>query len=179
MSSRTSSHSNHTPPTRRASTLQQSISSQSAINGHSYHRPSCQQEECEHGLLSPHASRPTSADSNKARHTGNAPDSTFASDHLDHVPHHTASDNGGVFGGRHDGDTDLRHAILGDAVADGVLGSGTGDELDGAKDGKGGRGGDGGDRGTISTTQWLARKHGVKGRRIMYIPFPESRSRVL
>lgn len=50
---------------------------------------------------------------------------------------------------------------------DGVLGSGTGGQIDGTKDGKGGSGG-GGDGDPISTTQWLARRHGVKGRRIMY-----------
>lgn len=76
-----------------------------------------------------------------------------------------------MFGGRHAGETDLRHGILGDALADGVFGSGAGGQLEGANDGKGGRGnGDGeGDGGPISTTQWLARRHGVKGRRIMYV----------
>lgn len=79
-----------------------------------------------------------------------------------------------MFGGRHAGETDLRHGILGDALADGVFGSGTAGQLHGANDKKGGRG-DGdedGDGGTISTTQWLARKHGVRRRRIMYVFHP-------
>lgn len=173
MTSRTSSHSTLPPPTRRASLLEHSISNQSARTGHSYHRPSCQQEDCEHGLLSPHASRPTSSDSNKPPHTfsnqGNTQESSYTPTHLRYEPLHTESGNGGEFGGRHAGKADLRHGILGDALADGVLGSGAGDQLDGANDGKDGRGeGDGeGDGGNISTTQWLARRHGVKGRRIM------------
>ena len=76
-----------------------------------------------------------------------------------------------MFGGRHAGETDLRHGILGDALADGLLGSGAGGPLEGAKDGEGRRG-DGGEDGNgepISTTQWLARKHGVRGRRLMYV----------
>ena len=79
-----------------------------------------------------------------------------------------------MFGGRHAGETDLRHGILGDAFADGVFGSGTGDQLDGANDGKGGRrvGGEDGNGGNISTTQWLARTHGVRRRRIMYVLHP-------
>ncbi len=85
-----------------------------------------------------------------------------------------------MFGGRHAGETDLRHGILGDALADGVFGSGTGGQLDEANDGKGGRGGGGGegDEGPMSTTQWLARRHGVKGRRIMYVILPRFRPRV-
>ena len=79
-----------------------------------------------------------------------------------------------MFGGRHAGEADLTHGILGDALADGVLGSGAGDRLGGANDGKGGRGegGEEGNAGNTSTTQWLARRHGVKGRRVMYVPYP-------
>lgn len=178
MPSRTSSsHSNLSLPTQHTPLLQHSITSQSARSGHSYHRPSCQQEECEHGLLSPHASRPTSSDSNKPPRTssnnGNPPESNYTPTHLGYEPQHSESGNGGVFGGRHAGETDLRHGILGDALADGVLGSGTGGQLDGAKDGKGGRGDGGGegDGGAMSTTQWLARRHGVKGRRVMYLAY--------
>lgn len=85
-----------------------------------------------------------------------------------------------MFGGRHAGETDLQHGVLGDALADGVFGSGAGGQLDGAKDGKGGRGDGGGegDGGPMSTTQWLARRHGVKGRRIMYVVFPRFRRRL-
>ena len=174
MPSRASSHSTLPPPAHRTSPLEHSISNLSTRTGHSYHRPSCQQEECEHGLLSPHASRPTSADSNKPRHnsfnSGNAQESNYTPTHLSYEPQHADSANGGVFGGRRAGETDLQHGILGDALADGILGSGAGGQLDGANDGKGGRG----DGGTISTTQWLARRHGVKGRRVMYVVYPQS-----
>ena len=168
MPSRTSSQSTISPPTHRTAPLQPSVSNQSAKTSHSYHRPSCQQEECEHGLLSPHASRPTSSDSNRPRlaalNQGNVQETDYVSSQLSFEPRHTESGNGGVFGGRHAGETDLRHGILGDALADGVFGSGTGGGLRGANDRK-----DGDDGGTISTTQWLARKHGVKRRRIMYV----------
>ena len=75
----------------------------------------------------------------------------------------------------------MRHGILGDAFADGVFGSGAGNQLNGANDGKDGRGGGGGDGdgGPMSTTQWLARRHGVKGRRVMYVLSPRFQSRVL
>ena len=172
MPSPTSSHSTLSPPTHQSLSLQHSISNQSTRAGHSYHRPSCQQEECEHGVLSPHASRPTSSDSNKPRHAfsnlGNAQESNNSPTHLGHGTQHPESGNRGVFGGRHAGETDLRHGILGDALADGVLGSGAGGQLDGTNDGKDGRG----DGGTMSTTQWLARRHGVKGRRVMYVLYP-------
>ena len=41
------------------------------------------------------------------------------------------------------------------------------DEANYGKDGRRDEGGKG--DGTISTTQWLARRHGVKGRRVMYV----------
>ena len=42
--------------------------------------------------------------------------------------------------------------------------------MDGASYGKDGRRDDGGKGdGSMSTTQWLARRHGVKGRRVMYV----------
>ena len=177
MRSRTSSQSTLSPPTHRTASLQPSISNQSAKTGHSYHRPSCQQEECEHGLLSPHANHPTSSDSSWPWHTssnqGDEQESDYTPTHLDYESRHAESGNGGVFGGRHAGETDLRHGILGDALADGVLGSGTGGQLQGAYKGNGvsGDGGvDGdGDEGTVSTTQWLARRHHVRRRRIMYV----------
>lgn len=57
------------------------------------------------------------------------------------------------FGGTYDGgnidgeDVDPTHSLLGDAVADGVLGGGHGSKM--------------------STTDWLAKKHGVRSRRMM------------
>lgn len=79
-----------------------------------------------------------------------------------------------MFGGRHAGETDLRHGVLGDALADGVFGSGSGGPLNGVNGRKGrrGDGGEEGDGGTISTTEWLARRHGVRRRRIMYVLHP-------
>ena len=60
----------------------------------------------------------------------------------------------GGFGGRYPGgldaqteDADVTHALLGDAVADGVLGAGNGQKK--------------------STTKYLAERHGVKHPRLM------------
>ena len=95
--------------------------------------------------------------------------------HLSDENPYTESANGGVFGGKHAGETDLRHGILGDALVDGVFGSGAGGQMDGTKDGKGGSG-DGDEEGggaSLSTTQWLARRHDVKGKRVMYSLPPE------
>lgn len=174
MRSRTSSQSTLSAPTHRTAPLQPSISNQSAKNSYFYRRPSCQQEECEHGLLSPHASRPTSSDSNTPQHAASNRDNTHESGYVSHQPRHAESGNEGGFGGRHAGETDLRHGVLGDAFADGVFGSGTGGQLHGANDGKDGRrdGIEDGNGGTISTTQWLARTHGVRRRRIMYVLHP-------
>ena len=168
MPSRTSSDSNLTPVPQRTPPLQHSISNQSARTGHSYHRPSCQQEDCEHGLLSPHASRPTSSDSNRQFRSGNA---QHTPTHLAYEPQHSESVNGGAYGGRHAGERDFRHGILGDALADGVFGSGVADRLNEENDGKNGRqdGDDEDDGAPLSTTQWLAKKHGVKGKRVMYV----------
>jgi len=84
---------------------------------------------------------------------------------------HSQSEGGGVFGGRYAGQENLRHEILGDAVADGILGDEPGNL---PPDGDGEDGGEArkkwkmGVQG-MSTTQWLARKHGVTGRRKMYV----------
>lgn len=76
-----------------------------------------------------------------------------------------------MFGGRYAGEENLRHGILGDAVADGVLGGEPGDE---PPDGDGEDGEEARKKWKravkgMSTTQWLARKHGVTGRRKMYV----------
>lgn len=63
----------------------------------------------------------------------------------------------------------MRHEISGDAVVDGILGVEPGDEppdRDGEEARKKWRMGVQG----MSTTQWLARKYGVRGRRKMYVP---------
>ena len=142
-------------------------------SNHSYHRPSCQQEDCEHGTLSPHASRPNSSSSVNPSQANSNHDA-YTSMHM--PPNHQANDtqnlSAGDYGGRYAGQRDLQHGILGDAVADGLLGDGTGG--DGAADE-----GDGdGERGKLraavkgmSTTQWLAKRHGFKGRRIMYLAY--------
>ena len=78
----------------------------------------------------------------------------------------------GDYGGRYPVQRDLPHSLLGDAGAEGLLGDGTGGD-DAADDGDGN-----GERGKLraamkgtSTTQWLAKRHGVKGRRIMYLAY--------
>lgn len=178
--SRTSSYHDHDHDhDTLAPDLPQLRQSKSAISNHSqsrlaYHRPSCQQEECEHGLYSPHASRPNSSSSVRPPDTNNPSD--YTPTHLGYEPEpsdgleQSESGNGGVFGGRYAGERDLRHGILGDAVADGVLGDGTGDEN--------GKDSDGDDqarrkwKGTVavmSTTQWLAKRHGITRRRTMYV----------
>ena len=85
--------------------------------------------------------------------------------------------NSDSYRGKYGGAQDLRLGILGDAVADGILRVGTGGDLGGQ--GYGADGEEDGDgkkklRGVItgvSTTQWLARKHGLKGRRTMYLAY--------
>ena len=184
MPSRTPSHtSQHDTVSRpsdqeRTPLLRHSNSTQS--QSRAYHRPSCQQQECEHGALSPHASRPNSSSSvsppnpniDAAAHTPTHMGSDYAPQTSD--PHRLSPDS---YGGRYGGEQDLRHGVLGDAVADGVLGDGTGDDLGGQ--GNGADEEDDGDgkqklKGIVSgmsTTQWLARKHGVKGRRTMYLAY--------
>ncbi len=153
-----------------------SVASNHSQSRLAYHRPSCQQEQCEHGLLSPHASRPTSSSSVRPPISYN-PSWNSPTDSRHELQHSEASEysqsgNGGVFGGRYAGEENLRHEILGDAVADGILGGEPGDEPPdgGGEDGEEARkkwkmGIQG-----MSTTQWLARKHGVTGRRKMYVP---------
>lgn len=174
-----SHHDTLSPPTQRTPLLHHSSSTHSQRNA--YHRPTCQQEDCEHGALSPHASRPNSSSSTRpsalkndsngytATHMG----SDYQSQASD-VHHHDSNS----FGGKYGGQSDLRHGILGDAFADGVLGDGTGDNI--AREGNGANDGGGEGDGSakarwkgavagMSTTQYLARTHGVKGRRTMYV----------
>jgi len=178
--SHTSSHHDTlSPPNQRTPLLRHSRSSHSQRNA--YHRPSCQQDECEHGALSPHASRPNSSSSTRplaSQNDSNRYTPTHTGTGYEPQPndaHHHGSDS---FGGKYGEQSDLTHGILGDAFADGILGDGTGGDLgregDVANDG----GRDGGPsaedrwRGSVaamSTTQYLARSHGVKGRRTMYV----------
>ncbi|KAL6719828.1 hypothetical protein ACLMJK_001749 [Lecanora helva] len=133
-----------------------------------YHRPSCQEETCEHGLLSPHASPPRSSSSSSKHYNSYADHHTSGDNVHDNgggeqrTIEHTNSGNSGPFGGRKAGETDLRHEVLGDAVADGLLGAG-GDGEERAKGYGRGKG--------VSTTQWLAERHGVRGRRVMYLAY--------
>ena len=121
--------------------------------------------------MSPHASRPNSSSS--VRRENAIVDSPNASPYLGarsqsgEAIEHTDSGNGGVFGGRKAGETDLRHGLLGDAVADGLLGAG-------AMRGDDGEGGNEEARSkwkgavqSMSTTQWLAHRHGIKRNRTM------------
>lgn len=66
---------------------------------------------------------------------------------------HSDRSFGGAFPGTPDsteGDApDAAHALLGDAVADGLMNSGNGNKM--------------------STTRWLAERHGIKNKRIMYV----------
>ena len=110
------------------------------------------------------------------RHGNAIHPSDYTPTHLNYIPEpsegiqHTESGNGGTFGGRKAGRTDLGHELLGDAFTDGILGAGH--EGDGVED----EGEDGRIKakwkGTVhgmSTTQWLARRHNIRGRRIMFV----------
>ena len=176
MPSRSTSHTSSylgqdalSPLSQRGPPLQHSTSalSTNSQNHHSYHRPSCQEEECEHGLFSPHASPPSSSSSVRQPNTTHL--SQYTPTHLGYAPEpseaieHTESGNGGAFGGRKAGETDFQHGLLGDAVADGLLGAGGGGDGDGPRAKfKGAAQG-------VSTTQWLARRHGIGRSRTMYV----------
>ena len=136
---------------------------------HSYHRPCCQQEECEHGALSPHASRPNSSSSTNPSHLNSILKSNSGDAHQLSADSH---------GGRYPGGQDLQHGILGDAVADGLLGHISGGQEMGDEGERDGDVEGDGERGKLyaavrgmSTTQWLAERHGVKGRRSMYLAY--------
>lgn len=92
----------------------------------------CGSENCAHGTYSP---RPISSRQGSYMSYG-----SFDS---------SQKGFGGTYrGGNMDGeDGDPTHSLLGDAIADGVMGGGHGSKM--------------------STTDWLARKHGVRSRRMM------------
>ena len=177
MLSRSTSHTSsqhHDTLDTENSYLHRSVSGRStqSQSRFAYHRPSCQQDDCEHGLLSPHANRPGSSsstqvpdDTDRSEYFGFHPNRTQAASDK---PAHSQSPNGGVHGGAYPGERDTSHALLGDAVADGLLGGGTDDRHGQDENGhdeprakwKGAFTG-------ISTTQWLAKNHGVRRNRIM------------
>jgi hypothetical protein len=76
---------------------------------------------------------------------------------------HSDNSFGGAFPGiseTAEGDApDATHALLGDAVADGVLNKGNGQKK--------------------STTKWLAERHGVKNQRLMYVDEAQSIAYIL
>ena len=103
------------------------------------------------------------------------------------VEGHTVSTStagvGGTYGGVRNNGVGFRRRILGDAVEDAVFGGGAegegggdgegqqdgpGDDREGGDEANGGDGGDG-DGKALSTTQVLARRHNVKGPRLMYL----------
>lgn len=101
-------------------------------------------------------------------------------DHIAKPQGHTTAGDGGEQGGAHAGEPDLKHRILGDTMADAILGNGDGGQIDGTADEhttddehhvKHGYGKIRSAANAISTTQWLARRHNVKGRRKMYLAY--------
>lgn len=87
----------------------------------------CGREDCNHGTMSP---RPLSPQGSHRSY---------------------GSINTGIFGGVYNGgEPDATHALLGDAVAEGVLG---------------------GSKGQKSTTRYLAERHGIKHKRMMYLAY--------
>lgn len=130
-------------------------------------------------MLSPHASRPNSSSSRSServrgdRNTGMQPNTSGAET--------TRAGSGSGYGGTYAGERNLTHRVFGDTFADAVLGDGAGDEI---RDQEGAdpneqrlmNGGspphdDSNQKGPMSTTQWLARRHDVKGRRLMYLAY--------
>ena len=63
------------------------------------------------------------------------------------------------YGGKLDSRGDIIHSVLGDAVTDGLIGENTGR----------GDHGENGETNKMSTTDWLARRHGITRRRTMYV----------
>ena len=178
--SQTSTHDETLAPIdQRTPLLYHTLSSRS--QGSSYHRPSCQQAECEHGALSPHASRPNSSSSvlrTPLEDDQNAYTPTHLGPDYEPQPSDTHQNTADGFGGNYGEERDLTHGILGDAITDGVLGNGAGEVLRRHNAGTDGQTEDGTtsakDRGrgpvaAMSTTQYLAKSHGVKGSRIMYV----------
>ena len=153
------------------------------LSSQSYNRPCCHRlqssyQPCEHGTTSPHASPPVSPDRSGERYGYGALDEWIgpgtSNDHNGDGGGGNDDDNGNIaptgYRGRYTGKSDLQHGILEDAVAEGVLG----DDVVVVEGGDGGEGGeqrDGGGKGVHSTTQYLARRYGVKGRRKMYLTY--------
>lgn len=92
----------------------------------------CGSENCAHGTYSP---RPLSPRQGSYMSYG-----SFDSSQKGFGGTYEGVNNGGE-------DVDLTHSLLGDAIADGVMGGGHGPKM--------------------STTDWLAKKNGVRGRRMM------------
>jgi len=90
----------------------------------------CGREDCDHGAMSP---RPWSHQSHRSYGSIN-----------------TDSFGGGYPGGANSGELDATHALLGDAVAEGVLGSSSGKK---------------------SVTRHLAERAGIKHKRMMYLAY--------
>ncbi|KAG8526513.1 uncharacterized protein KY384_008713 [Bacidia gigantensis] len=148
---------------------------------HSYHRPSCQNlqshdnAECDHGSLSPHASPPSSPRLRAHHSTGSVPTRGGGGAH-DGPPQLREQGYGGMSAAR----KDLRHKLLGDALAEGLLGDGVEDSsetqplLDSSTSSADQNGNvKGGNSGNVykSTTQELAERHNVQGRRKMYLTY--------
>ena len=74
----------------------------------------------------------------------------------DHSSSERRSDS---YGGKLDSRGDIMHSVLGDAVTDGLIGEslGRGDH------------GENGETNKMSTTEWLARRHGITRTRVMYV----------
>lgn len=95
---------------------------------------------------------------------------------------HTSAGEGGEHGGGYKRSTDFKNRVLRDMVTDGGMGTGHGGQLPGQWSRKGddddanededqGReqNGNGKAAAALSTTQYLARRHNIKGRRKMYL----------
>lgn len=171
-------------PPDETTPLTKTHSASSGLSGRSrrlYNRPSCHTtfsytDDCEHGTSSPHASRPGSAGSGGPTGAYPSLDQQLRGSEADQTPRangresaeYTSPGYGGVYASQ----KDLQHGVLGDAVAGGIQGDRTGeDNHDGDADGQDNSNGKDTPSKSLSTTQYLARRAAIPGRRKMYLAY--------
>ena len=87
---------------------------------------------------------------------GDCEHGTLSPQVFDHSSTNRRSDS---YGGKLDSRGDIIHSVLGDAVTDGLIGESLGSAEHGEN----------GEPSKMSTTDWLARRHGITRRRTMYV----------
>ena len=161
-----------TPPTERTPLVQ--THSASSISRHydepTCYRPSSPDATCDHGTISPHAvsaptSPPTSPPLRPTDIRSRSHPSPFSTRPPQQNPHSLPQ------GGASPSGSNLPHKIFGDALAEGVLGNGT-SAIEGPSHSSPFSPTSPSKPGTqLSTTQYLAQRHGIKNRRKMYLSY--------